>query len=116
VRRQESVKSGSGSKNINFVLARNPMSSILNIMSIVFFISCVSFVPASLDARETLALSKGRTVYVPAYSHIYTGANFIVKWKSATEVNPPIIESIMIGAQSSQGISFTSRGRAILSH
>ena len=25
-----------------------------------------------------------------------SGANFIVKWKSATEVNPPIIESIMI--------------------
>jgi hypothetical protein len=44
-----------------------------------------------------------------------SGANFIVKWSSATEVNPPIIESIMIGAQSSQGISFTSRGRAILS-
>jgi hypothetical protein len=45
-----------------------------------------------------------------------SGANFIVKWKSATEVNPPIIESIMIGAQSSQGISFTSRGRPIISH
>jgi hypothetical protein len=41
-----------------------------------------------------------------------SGANFLVKWKSDTEVNPPIIESIMIGAQSSQGISFTSRGRA----
>jgi 5,10-methenyltetrahydromethanopterin hydrogenase len=45
-----------------------------------------------------------------------SGANFIVKWKSDTEVNPPIIESIMIGAQSSQGISFTSRGRAIISN
>ena len=44
-----------------------------------------------------------------------SSANFIVKWKSATAVNPPIIESIMIGAQSSQGISFTSRGRAIVS-
>ena len=45
-----------------------------------------------------------------------SGANFIVKWKAATEVDPPIIESIMIGAQSSQGISFTSRGRAIISN
>jgi hypothetical protein len=43
-----------------------------------------------------------------------SGANFIVKWKSATKVNPPIIESIMIGTQSGQGISFTSRGRAII--
>jgi hypothetical protein len=45
-----------------------------------------------------------------------SGANFIVKWESATKVNPPIIESIMIGTQSSQGISFTSRGRAIISN
>ena len=43
-----------------------------------------------------------------------SGANFIVEWSSETPVNPPIIESVMIGAQSSQGISFTSRGREIL--
>jgi len=42
-----------------------------------------------------------------------SGANFVVEWKSDQMVNPPIVESIMIGAQSSQGISFTSRGRAI---
>ena len=42
-----------------------------------------------------------------------SGANFIVEWKSDQMVNPPIVESIMIGAQSSQGISFTSRGRTI---
>ena len=44
-----------------------------------------------------------------------SGANFIVEWHSDKFVNPPIIESVMIGAQSSQGISFTSRGREILS-
>jgi len=44
-----------------------------------------------------------------------SGANFIVAWKSKTPVNPPIIESIMIGTQSQQGISFTSRGRVIVS-
>jgi hypothetical protein len=43
-----------------------------------------------------------------------SGANFIVEWHSDKFVNPPIIESIMIGTQSSQGISFTSRGREIL--
>ncbi|MBI9084950.1 MAG: DUF3124 domain-containing protein [Desulfobacterales bacterium] len=139
------------------------------------------FVPLSLQAEETSVLSRGQTIYVPAYSHIYSGnrerpffltvtlsirnidqnhpieiglvdyyetqgkllkkhiaqpvwlnpygsiryvipekdksggsgANFIVEWKSETPVNPPIIESIMIGTQSQQGISFTSRGRAI---
>ena len=43
-----------------------------------------------------------------------SGANFIVEWHSGIPVNRPIIESIMIGTQSSQGISFTSRGREIL--
>ena len=42
-----------------------------------------------------------------------SGANFIVKWKSDMEVNAPIIESIMIGTKTQQGISFISRGRAL---
>ena len=43
-----------------------------------------------------------------------SGANFIVEWHSDRPVNMPIIESIMIGTKSGQGISFTSRGREIL--
>ncbi|MCP4118418.1 MAG: DUF3124 domain-containing protein [Desulfobacteraceae bacterium] len=137
--------------------------------------------PTPLPASDAGRLSRGQTVYVPAYSHIYhgnketpllltvtlsirnidperrfkvtvvdyyetqgkllkkylnkpvflnplesiryivpqkettggSGANFIVEWQSEKEVNPPIIESIMIGTQSTQGISFTSRGQAI---
>ncbi len=42
-----------------------------------------------------------------------TGANFIVKWKSQKEVNVPVIESIMIGMKSGQGISFVSPGQEI---
>ncbi len=42
------------------------------------------------------------------------GACFIVKWEAAEKTNPPIIETIMIGTQSQQGISFTSRGEVIL--
>jgi len=138
--------------------------------------------PLPLHAESASELSKGQTIYVPVYSHIYigsqekpflltatlsirnidlkhqisitvvdyyetqgkflkhhlekqvtlnplesiryvipekdktggSGANFIVEWRSDKLVNPPIVESIMIGAQSSQGISFTSRGRAII--
>lgn len=44
-----------------------------------------------------------------------SGANFIISWQSDKLVNNPIIESIMIGTQSQQGVSFTSRGREILS-
>ena len=43
-----------------------------------------------------------------------SGANFIVKWKSDKAVNPPVVEAIMISTKSSQGVSFTSRGREII--
>ena len=42
-----------------------------------------------------------------------SGANFIVVWKSDQKVNPPIIEAVMIGTHSGQGISFLSRGQVI---
>jgi hypothetical protein len=42
-----------------------------------------------------------------------SGANFIVQWQADSLINAPIVESIMIGASSGQGISFTSRGKVI---
>jgi hypothetical protein len=42
-----------------------------------------------------------------------SGAHFLVRWKSESEVNPPILEGVMIGASGQQGISFTSRGQVI---
>jgi hypothetical protein len=45
-----------------------------------------------------------------------SGANFIVKWESNKKVTPPIIEAVMIGTHSGQGISFVSRGQVIKEH
>ncbi|BBO73225.1 hypothetical protein DSCW_06420 [Desulfosarcina widdelii] len=45
-----------------------------------------------------------------------SGANFIVEWKSDKPVNTPIVESVMIGTQNQQGVSFTSRGRKIITY
>jgi hypothetical protein len=149
---------------------------------IIFLLSLLIFSPFPLYAAEkNFGLSKGQTLYVPAYSHIYSGnrespflltvtlsirnidpkhqikitlvdyyetqgklvkkhvdkpitlnpleslryviaekdksggsgANFIVEWQSDKFVNPPIVESIMIGTQSQQGVSFTSRGKEV---
>ncbi|MBJ6800273.1 DUF3124 domain-containing protein [Geomonas propionica] len=41
------------------------------------------------------------------------GANFIVKWQADRTINAPIIESVMIGATSGQGISFVSPGQVV---
>lgn len=43
-----------------------------------------------------------------------SGANFIVKWHANARINPPVVEAVMIGTQSQQGISFTSRGQVII--
>jgi len=43
-----------------------------------------------------------------------SGAKFIVKWRSETPLNPPIIEGVMIGTKMQQGISFVSRGQVIV--
>lgn len=148
----------------------------------ILMLFTVSNFSAFVHADEKIILSKGQTIYVPAYSHIYSGdrekpflltvtisirntdmeqsikittvdyyqtqgnlltkfmetpvtlkplesiryiipekdnaggsgANFIVRWKSDKLANLPIVESIMIGTQSQQGVSFTSRGQAII--
>jgi hypothetical protein len=41
------------------------------------------------------------------------GAAFMVRWRSEKPVCPPIVETVMIGTRSQQGISFVSRGQAI---
>ncbi len=41
------------------------------------------------------------------------GAAFMVRWRSEKPVSPPIVETVMIGTRSQQGISFVSRGLAI---
>jgi hypothetical protein len=43
-----------------------------------------------------------------------SGANFLVRWEADSAINVPVVESVMIGAQSGQGISFTSQAREIL--
>ncbi len=41
------------------------------------------------------------------------GASFLVRWASEKAIVPPIIECLMIGARSGQGISFVSRSRVV---
>jgi PBP1b-binding outer membrane lipoprotein LpoB len=43
------------------------------------------------------------------------GANFIVKWVAEKEISEPVVEAVMIGTESSQGISFISSGKVIKS-
>ena len=42
-----------------------------------------------------------------------SSTNFIVEWVAEEEVHEPIIESIMVSTELSQGLSFTCPGRVI---
>lgn len=51
--------------------------------------------------------------FVPEKDKSGTGANFIIEWYSDTLINEPLIESVMIGLTSGQGISFLSKGEIL---
>jgi hypothetical protein len=62
---------------------------------------------------EIAALASIRYVVAESDKKGGSGAKFIVDWRAASKVNPPILEGIMIGTKMQQGISFVSRGRII---
>lgn len=152
-----------------------------SICSLIFLLFSF-FLPIALYAEGATELSTGQAIYVPAYSHIYSGnreqpflltvtlsvrnidpkqpititsidyyetqgkllkkcldkpillqplgsfryiipekdtsggsgANFIVTWQAEKKSNLPIAETIMIGTQNQQGVSFSSRGQVIV--
>lgn len=62
----------------------------------------------------TLAPLESTYVYIAADdTQGGAGANFIVRWYASREVNAPLVESVMTGMKSGQGISFTGPAREI---
>jgi hypothetical protein len=65
------------------------------------------------EPLELKALASTRYIIMEGDKTGGSGANFIVRWKSNIRVTAPIIEAVMIGTHSGQGISFVSRGQVI---
>jgi len=86
----------------------------ITLVSVKFYDSDGKLVKAYLDKpAELKAMASTRYILTEADTSGGSGANFLVKWKSKTKVNPPLIEGVMIGTRSGQGISFVSRGQVI---
>jgi len=68
------------------------------------------YLPKPLTLRP---LSSSRHVVPRNEKQGGSGAGFVMSWTAEKVVNPPIVETVMIGAESQQGISFTSRGQVI---
>ncbi len=65
-------------------------------------------------SKDTIIQPLGATNYfIPEHDQNGTGANFLVEWISDTLVNEPLIESVMLGTTSGQGVSFSSTGKVI---
>jgi len=86
----------------------------IRLVSVKFYDSDGKFVKEYLnDPTELEAMASTRYILTEADTGGGSGANFLVKWTSKTKVNPPLIEGVMIGTRSGQGISFVSRGQVI---
>jgi hypothetical protein len=107
-------------KKIPFQLAtilsiRNtdPKNSIL-VTAADYFSTKGSLIRKYLEKDQTLGPLESTYIYIPEGDDKGGfGANFIVKWTAVKAVNIPIIECVMIGAKSGQGISFVSPGQVI---
>ncbi|GAB7022009.1 DUF3124 domain-containing protein [Salidesulfovibrio brasiliensis] len=72
---------------------------------------------AFLDKPVTLGPLETYEVNIPANDKTGgSGANFIVNWSAEKAVSAPIIQSVMIGTASQQGISFVCDGVPLESH
>ena len=91
------------------------LKSSLELVSVKYFNSTGKLLKAYLETPITLAaLASTRYIITENDKTGGSGANFIVVWKSEQKINPPIIEGVMIGTHSGQGISFVSRGQVIM--
>jgi hypothetical protein len=86
----------------------------IEVTSVDYYQTQGNFLKDFLQKPKIIKPLEALRYVIPENDKSGSGANFIVEWKSDKSVNPPIVESIMIGAQGSQGISFTSRGRVII--
>ena len=91
----------------------NLQSSII-IVSVKYYDTAGKLIKDYLDGPiELNALASTRYIIKEDDKAGGSGANFIVIWQSEKKVNPPIIESVMIGTHSGQGISFVSHGQVL---
>lgn len=86
----------------------------IDVMSVVYYDSGGKV----LKSYATKPLHIGPMASVDFYvkPSDFTGGlapSFIVKWESKEPVNEPIIENVMVGTRSGQGVSFVSVGKVI---
>lgn len=82
--------------------------------AIDYYDSSGNRVRSYLDSTRVLAPLASTYVVVEVTDvHGGVGANFIVRWHAKRPVPPPVVETVMITTESTQGISFRSTARVL---
>lgn len=85
----------------------------VKITKVLFFDNDGKLISSYLQRDTVLHPLGTATYYLPTSDQSGTGANFIVEWIADSLVTEPLIESVMVGYTSGQGVSFISTGRII---
>lgn len=102
--------------NLSTILSiRNTdMASAITVVSADYYDTRGKLVRRYYQKPVTLGPLESADIYLPEEDTAGgSGANFIVTWSAQGEVNAPIVEAVMIGMKSGQGISFVSPSREI---
>lgn len=110
----------SGPRSLPFQLAatlslRNTdLAASLRVVSIDYYDTNGRLIRRYLDKPLTLGPLASSYVHIEEKDSAGGfGANFIVRWQADRVINAPVVECVMIGATSGQGISFVSPGQVI---
>jgi len=85
----------------------------VRITKVLFFDNDGKLISNYLQKDTVLHPLGTASYYLPTNDRSGTGANFIVEWIADSLVTEPLIESVMVGFTSGQGVSFISTGRII---
>lgn len=86
----------------------------ITITSIRYYNDSGSIMKEYLEKPVTIPSMGTHGIHLPERDkHGGSGANFTVEWESAEKVIVPVIQAVMIGTASTQGISFVCDGVVI---
>ena len=86
----------------------------IQIMSVRYFDAEGRFLHAYVEPLRRLGPLASTTFVVHEHdTRGGAGASFLVEWRAEVPVHAPVVEAIMIGTSSQQGISFLSPGRVL---
>ncbi len=96
---------------VTLSIRNTDLSQEMRIRSVRYYDTRGNFIREYLEAPVTLkALGTAEYLVEQKNTEGGSGANFVVEWSSRSPINPPVIETVMIG---SQGVSFVCSGREI---